>query len=71
MMVADHFEPPVATVAQHAKDVGLMLELGRQTGQPLPMSELHRDLLAQSMARGDTHLDNAAVIRTLRALRTS
>lgn len=69
MMVADHYEPPVATVAQHAKDVGLMLELGRQSGQKLPMSELHRDLLAQSMARGDTHLDNAAVIRTLRALR--
>jgi hypothetical protein len=40
MMVADHFEPPVATVAQHAKDVGLMLELGRQSGQKLPMSEL-------------------------------
>jgi 3-hydroxyisobutyrate dehydrogenase-like beta-hydroxyacid dehydrogenase len=71
MMVADHYEPPVATIAQHAKDVGLMLELGRQTGQPLPMSELHRDLLAQSIARGDTQLDNAAVIRTLRALRTS
>jgi len=69
MMVADHFEPPVATVAQHAKDVGLMLELGRQSGQNLPLSELHRDLLAQSMARGDTQLDNAAVIRTLRALR--
>lgn len=71
MMVADHFEPPVATIAQHAKDVGLMLELGRQSGQKLPLSELHRDLLAQSMARGDTHLDNAAVIRTLRALRMS
>ena len=69
MMVAEHFEPPVATIAQHAKDVGLMLELGRQTGQPLPMSELHRDLLQQSMARGDTSLDNAAIIRTLCALR--
>ncbi len=69
MMVADHYEPPVATIAQHAKDVGLMLELGRQSGQKLPLSELHRDLLAQSMARGDTQLDNAAVIRTLRALR--
>jgi hypothetical protein len=34
------------------------------------MSELHRDLLEQSMARGDAHLDNAAVIQaTLRALR--
>jgi 3-hydroxyisobutyrate dehydrogenase-like beta-hydroxyacid dehydrogenase len=69
MMVADHFEPPVATVTQHAKDVGLMLALGRQTGQALPLTELHRDLLAEAIARGDAALDNAAVIRTLRAKR--
>ena len=69
MMVADHFEPPVATIAQHAKDVRLMLELGRETGQALPLSELHLALLTQSMARGDTNLDNAAIIRTLRAAR--
>lgn len=66
MMVADHYEPPVATIAQHAKDVRLMLELGRETGQALPLSELHLALLTQSMAHGDTHLDNAAIIRTLR-----
>ena len=63
MMVADHFEPPVATVAQHAKDVALMLELSRQTGQRLPMSELHASILRRSIARGDAALDNAAVIR--------
>lgn len=63
MMVADHFEPPVATVAQHAKDVALMLELSRQTGQRLPMSELHASILQRSIARGDAALDNAAVIR--------
>ena len=69
MMAADQFEPPVATVAQHAKDVRLMLQLGRETGQPLPLSELHHSLLQQAMARGDAQLDNAAVIRTLCALR--
>ena len=67
MMVADRFEPPVATIAQHAKDVRLMLQLGREIGQPLPMSTLHLELLQQSIARGDAALDNAAVIRTLRA----
>ena len=71
MMVADHYEPPVATIAQHAKDVRLMLELGRETGQALPLSELHLALLTQSMARGDANLDNAAVIRTLRPARAS
>ena len=46
-----------------------MLELGRQSGQPLPLSELHRDLLQQAITRGDAQLDNAAVMRTLCALR--
>lgn len=63
MMAADHYTPPVATVTQHAKDVRLMLELGKQTGQALPLTELHRDLLQRSIARGDAELDNAAVIR--------
>lgn len=66
MMVADHFTPPVATIAQHAKDVRLMLQLGRESGQALPLSELHLALLQRSIAAGDAALDNAAVIRTLR-----
>ena len=63
MMVADSYTPPVATVTQHAKDVRLMLELGRQTGQALPLTELHRDILQRAIDRGDADLDNAAVIR--------
>jgi 3-hydroxyisobutyrate dehydrogenase-like beta-hydroxyacid dehydrogenase len=63
MMVADRYTPPVATVAQHAKDVGLMLALGREAGQALPLTTLHRDLLERSIARGDAAQDNAAVIR--------
>jgi len=63
MMVADAFTPPVATVTQHAKDVRLMLELARSTGQPLPLTELHQKILQQSIDRGDADQDNAAVIR--------
>ena len=70
MMVADLFTPPVATVTQHAKDVRLMLELGRQTGQALPLTELHRDILQRSAERGDAELDNAAVIRVWTDART-
>jgi 3-hydroxyisobutyrate dehydrogenase-like beta-hydroxyacid dehydrogenase len=69
MMVADHYAPPVATVAQHAKDVGLMLALGQETGQALPMSELHMEILQRSIERGDAALDNAAVIRVWRPAR--
>ena len=63
LMVADVFTPPVATVTQHTKDVRLILELGRQTGQALPLSELHMEILQKSIARGDAEQDNAAVIR--------
>lgn len=66
LMAADRFDAPVATVEQHAKDVRLILELGRQTGQALPMSTVHREWLQRSIARGDGKLDNAAVIRALR-----
>lgn len=66
MMVANRFTPPVATVTQHAKDVRLMLELGRQTGQALPMTELHRDILQRAIDQGDADQDNAAVIRVWR-----
>jgi 3-hydroxyisobutyrate dehydrogenase-like beta-hydroxyacid dehydrogenase len=66
MMVADSYMPPVATVTQHAKDVRLMLELGRQTGQALPMTELHRDILQRAIDQGDADQDNAAVIRVWR-----
>lgn len=69
MMAADHYEPPVATVLQHAKDVRLMLQLGRESGQPLPLSALHLEWLEKSIAQGDGTLDNAAVIRALVAAR--
>ena len=71
MMAVDHYEPPVATIAQHAKDVRLMLELGSQSGQPLPMSALHQSLLQQAIDGGDANLDNAAIIRALCAMRTN
>ena len=69
MMVADRYEPPVATIAQHAKDVDLMLALGRETGQALPMSELHMTLLQRAINRGDAGQDNAAVIRVWKDLK--
>lgn len=68
-MASARFEPPVATVAQHAKDVGLMLALGRGCGQSLPLTTTHMTLLQDIIDRGDGGLDNAAVIRGIEALR--
>ena len=69
LMAEDRFEPPVATVDQHAKDVRLMLALGRDCGQALPLSTAHLKVLQDVIDRGDGALDNAAVIRGIEALR--
>lgn len=66
MMVSDTFEPAVARLAQHAKDVGLILELARQTGAFVPVSELHHGLIDALVEEGHGALDNAAIFKAYR-----
>jgi 3-hydroxyisobutyrate dehydrogenase-like beta-hydroxyacid dehydrogenase len=61
-MVKGEFDP-VARLAQHAKDVGLILDMARSTGARTPMSELHARLLNEALEAGWGSLDNSAVIR--------
>lgn len=49
-----------ARLAQHAKDVGLMLADGRAY---LPLTTVHHDLLARAIAAGWGTEDNSAVIK--------
>jgi len=65
MMVSGRFEPQ-SRIRQHLKDVELMLEQAAQTGQRLPLSMAHAQLLRAAVAAGDGELDNAAIIRQLR-----
>jgi 3-hydroxyisobutyrate dehydrogenase-like beta-hydroxyacid dehydrogenase len=55
-------------LAQHAKDVGIILEQAAAHGRRLPMSEAHAALLARAIAAGDGELDNSAVIRTIESM---
>lgn len=57
---------PVARLAQHAKDVDLILELGSKAGANMPVSDLHREVLQGLIAEGFGGEDNAAVIRAFR-----
>jgi len=57
---------PQARLSQHLKDVQLMLEAGRKAGAKMPLSELHRELLAQAEAAGLGALDNSAIIEVFR-----
>jgi 3-hydroxyisobutyrate dehydrogenase-like beta-hydroxyacid dehydrogenase len=61
MLTAD-FEPQ-ARLAQHLKDVRLIIEAGLQSNATLPLSQLHEQLLDELVQSGCGELDNSAVIR--------
>jgi 3-hydroxyisobutyrate dehydrogenase-like beta-hydroxyacid dehydrogenase len=61
-MVRGDFEPE-ARLAQHLKDVRLILAAAEETGLPLPLSRAHRRLLEAAESAGCGALDNSAVIR--------
>lgn len=64
-MVAGDFAPQ-SRIRQHLKDVDLMLDSSRATGQRLPLSEAHAALMRAAVAAGDGDLDNAAILRQFR-----
>lgn len=55
---------PEARLAQHHKDVKLILAEAARADIELPLSQRHEELLAGLVASGDGDLDNSAVIRT-------
>jgi 3-hydroxyisobutyrate dehydrogenase-like beta-hydroxyacid dehydrogenase len=63
-MVHGEFSPQ-ARLAQHIKDVRLMLEEAGRAGITLPISTVHLELLEQAEAAGLGDLDNSAIIRVL------
>jgi 3-hydroxyisobutyrate dehydrogenase-like beta-hydroxyacid dehydrogenase len=65
LMVAGTFEPQ-SRIRQHLKDVDLMLQTAGQSGQALPLTEAHAQLMRDAIAAGDGDLDNAAILLQLR-----
>ena len=57
---------PQSRIAQHLKDVRLMLASAAQNGQRLPLSEAHVALMQAAVHMGDGELDNAAIISQIR-----
>lgn len=64
-MLASEFTP-VARLAQHLKDVDLILQLGAEQRAALPLSTVHRQLLQQVVDLGGGDLDNSAIIQAFR-----
>ncbi len=54
---------PQATVAQHLKDVRLMLDAARRLGLALPLSTCHEQLLESVVSAGLGGADNSAIIK--------
>lgn len=61
-MVSGDFTP-ASRIAQHAKDVGLILQLAQQLGAITPLEQLHCQLLQQAIEAGWGELDNAAIVK--------
>jgi 3-hydroxyisobutyrate dehydrogenase-like beta-hydroxyacid dehydrogenase len=53
-------------VAQHLKDVHLMLEQAERLKQRLPLLEIHAEVLESCIDQGEGDFDNSAVIREIR-----
>jgi 3-hydroxyisobutyrate dehydrogenase-like beta-hydroxyacid dehydrogenase len=61
-MIAGDFSPQ-ARLAQHRKDVDLIVGEARRTRAHIPLSELHRALLLEAEAAGLGEADNSAIVR--------
>lgn len=55
-----------ARLAQHLKDVRLILQEGATSGARLPLSKLHESLLAELVAAGLGESDNSAILEAFR-----
>lgn len=67
-MVSRTYQPPVAKLAQHLKDVRLIVEMGHRLDAPLPLSALHAQILQAGVSQGMGSWDNAAVFEVYRSL---
>lgn len=59
-----------AKLAQHLKDVRLIVQAAARAGLTLPLTETHRGLLERAEAAGLGELDNSAIIQILRQARS-
>ena len=62
-MLAGVYEPAVARLGQHAKDVALILDYARRVSAKVPVTETHARLIDALVADGFGGLDNAAIFK--------
>jgi 3-hydroxyisobutyrate dehydrogenase-like beta-hydroxyacid dehydrogenase len=60
---------PQSKIAQHHKDLRIILEYAARAHQALPLTQLHKEILELAMDAGEGELDTSAVVQVLRRLR--
>lgn len=58
-----------ARIAQHRKDLAIVLRYAGRLSQQLPLAAVHAEILDAAIAAGEADLDNSAVIREIRRRR--
>jgi 3-hydroxyisobutyrate dehydrogenase-like beta-hydroxyacid dehydrogenase len=66
-MIRGDFSPQ-SRIRQHFKDLEIALSYAKKLKQPLPLTQLHRNILKEAIEAGDGDLDNAAVIQQIRRI---
>src|SRR5580658_1354056 len=64
-MIARDFRPE-GRARQTLKDVHLMLDQGKKIGQPLPLLNIHCDVLEACVRNSEADLDNSVVVEEIR-----
>lgn len=62
-MISGTYEPVLARLGQHAKDVHLILEYAQRISAKVPVTEAHARLIDDLVAGGNGDLDNAAIFK--------
>jgi 3-hydroxyisobutyrate dehydrogenase-like beta-hydroxyacid dehydrogenase len=66
-MVEGDFKPD-SRISQHNKDLEIILGYAERSGQRLPLTRVHKDILEAAIQAGEGELDNCAIIEQLRRL---
>ena len=66
-MIRSDFRPQ-SRIKQHFKDLEIALSYAKKLKQPLPLTQLHQNILKAAIDAGDGELDNAAVIQQIRRM---
>ncbi|MBI2178680.1 MAG: NAD(P)-dependent oxidoreductase [Candidatus Tectomicrobia bacterium] len=68
IMISADYANPISRVRQHHKDVRLILAQGQKLGAPMPLEQVHQQVLQAAELNGLADADTGAIVEVLRRL---